>query len=567
MGNYVIQNSLGVGGQGQVYLGRDVVLRRAVAVKVINGAADGSTNLQGLEEARLIAMLDHPNIVRVYHVERVSKSWFVAMEYVEGGNVEELVLQSGPLQAEKALRFVSAVADALQHAHEVGVIHQDIKPHNLLITKAGSIKLADFGLAGRPDVSMREREWVGTPQYMAPEAWKGRPVVQSDIYSLGCCLYFMMTGRPPFPESSLEELKEAHRRKELHFPSGFNADVREFIGRLLKKKAEGRPQSADEVVREAERLLARLEQGPQAVQAPSVAPAAEPPRSESRLPIISDGRRAQAEASALAIPPLVACAKELSRAISNEGRPVVLHGPDEARLLALTESVLSKARDRFHVLAELKLSLPDEQVAEGLASACGARGAKYAGSVDKLNEMLRSGGNRHGVVKFLFRRPATAPDAMELAELVRCPAAARLRWLVLCDSGSAQQLVTALSISKVPSESIQAPTLHGENLIKFAEGWTAAASDLRLRWSRDALLLLSHLDRQDPGGSERRVHDATSLALNAKLGVVTTWCVMGASAHSGEIRMPCDVGSDWLVPPARWPDEAMFSLLSRLRSS
>src|SRR5215470_5116713 len=123
VGNYIVERRLGSGGQADVFLARDVVLRRLVALKVLHRTTSAGQNVRGLEEARLIATLDHPNIVRVFHVELSEGVWYMAMEYVDGGNLELRVTRAGALDPGRALRYALVVADALQHAHQIGVIH------------------------------------------------------------------------------------------------------------------------------------------------------------------------------------------------------------------------------------------------------------------------------------------------------------------------------------------------------------------------------------------------------------------------------------------------------------
>src|SRR5215468_4500846 len=178
VGNYIVERRLGSGGQADVFLARDVVLRRLVALKVLHRTSAGP-NVRALEEARLIATLDHANIVRVFHVELAEGTWYMAMEYVDGGNLELRVARAGALEPARALRYALVVADALAHAHKIGVIHRDVKPQNLLETRAGVLKLADFGLAGLRRESLENTakpvRLVGTPQYLAPEMWLGEP--------------------------------------------------------------------------------------------------------------------------------------------------------------------------------------------------------------------------------------------------------------------------------------------------------------------------------------------------------------------------------------------------------
>src|SRR6185503_14482103 len=216
LGHYLVERGLGSGGEATVLLARDVILRRKVALKILHGNEDEPSTIRGLNEARLIAKLDHPNIVRVYHVEHSHGVWFMAMEYIDGGNLGERVRRLGAMDPVRALRAALAVAGALDHAHQTGVVHRDLKPQNLLVSRTGAIKLADFGLAAvaclqRAEGGRRHQSGprVGTPLFAAPELWSGKPATpSSDLYSLGACLYFFLAARAPFTSDTLEGLGE-----------------------------------------------------------------------------------------------------------------------------------------------------------------------------------------------------------------------------------------------------------------------------------------------------------------------------------------------------------------------
>src|SRR5215831_12217804 len=263
VGNYIVERRLGSGGQADVFLARDVVLRRLVALKVLHRTTAAGQNVRGLEEARLIATLDHPNIVRVHHVELSEGVWYMAMEYVDGGNLELRVARAGALEPGRALRYALVVADALTHAHKIGVIHRDVKPQNLLETRAGVIKLADFGLAGLRQESLettgRAVRLVGTPQYLAPEMWLGEAAtVRSDMYGLGATLFFMLTGRPPFQAKTVKDLRAAHLNDQPSFPPDVPPSCAEIVLRCMAKSAGDRPASAVALHEEIQDALASL---------------------------------------------------------------------------------------------------------------------------------------------------------------------------------------------------------------------------------------------------------------------------------------------------------------------
>lgn len=204
IGSYVIQGVLGTGGMGTVYRAQDARLGRAVAIKVIKasqGAPGFAARFQ--REARVLAQLDHPNILPLWDVGQAGDLLYLVTPVVEGGSLRDLRLRlGGSVPVARALGLAAQVADALHHAHQRGVVHRDVKPGNLLLHSDGRVMLADFGIArsvhDRPDVSASDLA-VGTPHYIAPEQALGDQVDgRADIYSLGAVLYELLSGRTPY---------------------------------------------------------------------------------------------------------------------------------------------------------------------------------------------------------------------------------------------------------------------------------------------------------------------------------------------------------------------------------
>jgi serine/threonine-protein kinase len=227
LGQYQLKGLLGTGGMGEVYLAEHVLLRRPCALKLIRPerGADPNSLARFEREVQATATLNHPNTVQVFdygHTE--DGTFYYVMEYLEGITLEQLVLEHGPLPAERAVHLLRQVCGALQEAHGNQLIHRDVKPRNILVCKHGGrhdvVKLLDFGLvriqgggAGAGDLTA-EHAITGTPAYMAPEQAAGREELdgRADIYSLGAVAYFLLTGRAPFTGRSVVELLTAHQR-------------------------------------------------------------------------------------------------------------------------------------------------------------------------------------------------------------------------------------------------------------------------------------------------------------------------------------------------------------------
>ena len=215
IGKYKVLERLGAGGMGQVFLCEHKLMRRRVAVKVLPAAkAQDPASLERFyREARAVAALDHPNIVRAYDIDQDDSLHFLVMEYVDGTNLQDLVKKNTVLDFTRACHYIYGTAVGLQHAHEMGLVHRDIKPGNILVDRSGVVKILDMGLArffNDEDDSLTKKydeSILGTADYLAPEqALDSHSVdIRADIYSLGATFYFLLTGSPPFPEGTVAQ--------------------------------------------------------------------------------------------------------------------------------------------------------------------------------------------------------------------------------------------------------------------------------------------------------------------------------------------------------------------------
>ncbi len=292
-GHYTVEGVLGRGGMGTVYRARDSQLDRTVALKVLSTdrATDPSFRTRFLRESKLLASIDHPNIVPVFEAGEVDGDLFIAMRYVTGPELSRLIEERGPLAPVQAATIVAQIADALDAAHAKGLIHRDIKPANILVVPGPTAHspmhayLTDFGLtkvAGSTGGLTEVGKFVGTPGYVAPEQIQGHPVDhRADVYSLGCVLYDCLTGSVPFPRDSTMASLWAHVNEVPPRPS----DVRPAIGnafdavvaRAMAKNPDDRYQTAGGLAAAAREAAALAPQEPapeptMVASAPDLAP-------------------------------------------------------------------------------------------------------------------------------------------------------------------------------------------------------------------------------------------------------------------------------------------------------
>jgi serine/threonine-protein kinase len=266
LGRYKLLGHIGTGGMSSVYLAEHTLMQRLVAIKVLPqkrvNEADSSYLPRFYREARAAAALHHPNIVIAHDVDNEDDTHYLVMEYVEGRDLQLTVKEDGPLPYETAANYIAQAALGLHHAHENGLIHRDVKPANLLVDKRGVVKILDLGLAQFTEESLQgqasltvahEENVLGTADYLAPEQAINSHCVDRrvDIYSLGCTLYYCLTGHPPFPEGTLAQRIMKHHTQDAPSIRNERPDAPQALldicTKMMTKNADFRYQTAAEV--------------------------------------------------------------------------------------------------------------------------------------------------------------------------------------------------------------------------------------------------------------------------------------------------------------------------------
>lgn len=267
IGNYVLLGLLGRGGMGSVFLGRHTTMNRRCAVKIVSKQVgkDPDSLDQFLTEARAIASLDHPNIVQAYDVGKENDHFYIVMEYVEGQSLEEIIHLDGVLDCESAVDCIRQAAEGLAHAHSRNMVHCDIKPSNLLVNEQGIVKILDMGMArlvgesGINSDSRNNQKILGTVDYMAPEQAVSAPTFdyRADIYSLGCTLFAILVGHPPFNEGNLTQRILKHQTQTPPSLRKFRADVPVDLANICLKMMAKNPDDRYHSAREVAEVLSK----------------------------------------------------------------------------------------------------------------------------------------------------------------------------------------------------------------------------------------------------------------------------------------------------------------------
>lgn len=250
LGKYQILQTLGSGGFGTVYLVKDTWIDKKLAIKVPHKQGGDFDEL--LREPRLLAALDHSNIVRIVTAEKADDYFFIVMEYIEGETLEAILEREKTLPVARAVDIIRQISAGVDYAHQQGVLHRDLRPGNVLVTENQDIKIADFGTSRFLEVAARASTIIGSPPYMAPEQFQGRAVFASDVYSVGVIMYEMMTGKLPYFSVNPRQLEKMALSGRLARPREVNRaiprEIEEIILKALAPEISDRYQQASQLL-------------------------------------------------------------------------------------------------------------------------------------------------------------------------------------------------------------------------------------------------------------------------------------------------------------------------------
>jgi serine/threonine protein kinase len=249
VGKYQILSNLGSGGFGTVFLAKDLWIDKKVAIKVPHRQSGGFDDL--LQEPRLLAALDHQNIVGILTAEKVDGVFFIVMEYVKGESLEAVLDREKSLDVPRAIAYIVQILKGVEHAHAAQILHRDLRPANVLVSESGVVKVADFGTSRLLEKS-HATTVIGSPPYMAPEQFQGRAVLASDIYSVGVLCYQMLTGTLPYFSPNPAQIERMIAQGRCTPPRLRNGQIPKEISDIVMKAIA--PEVADRYQRASELL-------------------------------------------------------------------------------------------------------------------------------------------------------------------------------------------------------------------------------------------------------------------------------------------------------------------------
>jgi serine/threonine protein kinase len=252
LGKYRIVSALGSGGFGTVYLAEDTWIDKKVAIKVPHKQHLDFSEM--IKEPRLLAAMNHPNIVALLTAEKEGDTFFIVLEYVQGETLEQRIARDGALDLAQALDFTCQMCNALDHAHASGILHRDLRPGNMLISESGMLKISDFGTSRFLEIAAHGTTVIGSPPYMAPEQFHGKAVFASDVYSIGVTMYEMLTGALPYNTPAPADLDRLMRGELVTPPRLKNRNIpkaiNDIVMRALNVDLTARYQRAGELLRD-----------------------------------------------------------------------------------------------------------------------------------------------------------------------------------------------------------------------------------------------------------------------------------------------------------------------------
>lgn len=595
LGNYRIERLLGRGRMGVVYLARDEALLRATAVKMLSWAMPEPQGQNPeawfLAEARNVARVNHPHVVQIYGVAKHGTHCYIAMEYVDGGSADAWIEKNGPFSYEQALEILTHMADALHAAHLANVIHRDIKPENLLIGRDGKTKLGDFGMAHHQGNNRNaDSNRAGTPHYTAPEIWRGEGASAStDLYALGATFHYLLTGRPPFAATDLQQLIHAHLNAPIPvLPTSthrLSASCQTLLNRCLAKHPKQRFESAEALGAQIRQLIRGRDSFPPGPEStPTTTVTLAPAKTSvlpSVLPTIAENfeqlgfeREPFGRVDADFLPydgePIRSARRALRTWLEQTKTPLMMVtgevGSGKSSLVASTLgpratpavwaldiSCANTGAPRFLVSKALRQSGVIPAVETG-------KHGLVESFVARCLEQSSGNGQVVLVIRDVTREHCNFEDLTSLAMAAKQCGAFRL---VLLGDAVARDFLASTHFGPqgIPCDTIHLPALGTLEVQSYVKAWLQTSHDPLIRsvlFTPDALLLMAHRSRGNLAELNRLSQSMLGVAVRQGRRVLDSWDAYSAMQEKA-VRAA--------GRPAVWPTPDVLSILNRYRQA
>jgi serine/threonine protein kinase len=592
LGNYHLKRILGQGRMGIVFLAIDKALLRPTALKIMAWSMENESTEDPirwfLSEARSVARISHPNVIQIYNIARHDEYRYIAMEYIDGESAERTLERKGRFSTRHATEILVQTCDALDAAHQVGVIHRDIKPANLLLRKDGIVKLSDFGMAmsSYTHTVFTANMRVGTPFFNAPETWTGRPASPaSDIYALGVTYYMLLTGKLPFQAKTMEELRQAHLSRTPIDPRNFIPDLpaqcAELTLKCLSKKDFQRYVSATDLRNAAQELLEQISDGRRLsrVSQISFAPAlGDTPQSEyataseTWMQLLNFHLEPFAAVNPLDCPykgePLNLSYEHLKNTTSNGGKIVFFHGEEgSGRTTLLQQHALQTGTECAVIFLRSEKENSSRSLIESLCKLSGIHPSKDTVLHELEHWLARDadGMARHTLI-YADDIIDSEIDVEELQLLIQIVQRIEQCTLIVCTRTSNLDLIR----SRIPIENfelIDVPALSPNGVQLYIREWiekTRTFNSPLLIFSTDAVLWIAHKCQGNLSKINSYVRGILRIAGSSTCNVISSWeaWYCGQQLERGN-RLP----HEFPKCAADWPTPEVLQVLNSYRQT
>ena len=593
LGNYKLTRILGQGRMGIVYLAHDKALLRPTALKLLGWTIDKNTEQDPvkwfLSEARLVARISHPNVIQIYNIAKHKEYHYIAMEFVDGESVQQVLDNKGRFSPIRAADIILQTCNALDAAHQAGVIHRDIKPANLLLRKDGTVKLSDFGMAQSSyehstfSVAMR----VGTPFFNAPETWTGSPAsVASDIYAVGVTFFLLLTGKLPFNATNMKQLMQAHLTHPPNDPYKYVPDLPDGYFDVIQKCLEKRPYKRYKNVAELRNVITIMLDR---ISKPSIIPAKIDNSNEDVISLLHQMKYKTAKGfwekplkfsiepfcqvdplnGAYNGEPFLNARETLKKAVSELKKIILLYGKHGSGKTTLLYRHALEVGNEYQLLY---LSARNTVAPFSLISQL-CKMAKLNRSDDNVLAKLTTwfaygaGESKKHVLLYLDDIIESEIDVEETVLLLKSITLIDKCTVIISSSKSEKLRKIHQMCSLEKCITIKLPQLDCHQVTQYIQSWLQKARSSLvpfLIFTTDATLCIAHKSKGNLNRINQLTRSMLTLASYNNLKVITSW---EAWYCAQQLELGNDIFKRHVYPPANWPTQEVINTINEYRKN